>query len=251
MVPTCNTHSHDSAETKQRGTGDRATKGAPASHRGRAGVNPERDGRERSSPVPLSAPPAGAGAIPKHRGQSPRDAAPAPCSQGRARAAKGPTQDWGFLPGGGWRRDEPGGASAAGAPLSLLPSSSPPAGKRRRREAAKSPRTKGSPCSPAEPCLPEPRAALSRPEQGGKLGRGRDAAVPAQRVRGAGGPGGPGPGQPAPPELSVVLRAGGAAAARLDARVPRRWGGLLAGRCLVRGESKHPQLPRGLPRPLA
>lgn len=69
-MPTCKTHSHDSAETNHRGTGDRATKGAPASHRGRAGVNPERDGRERSSPVPLSAPPAGAGVIPKHRGDT-------------------------------------------------------------------------------------------------------------------------------------------------------------------------------------
>lgn len=79
------------------------------------------------------------------------------------------------------------------------------------KEEVKFPRTDGSSCCRDEPCPPGAAGRAARPGQGGKLPRGRDAGDPRSR---AGVPGWAGP------ELSVVLRAGRAPAARIGAGVP-------------------------------
>lgn len=132
VVRTCNGHSHYPAETNHRGNSDRATKGAPSSCCGRAGVNSERRGRERSSPVPLSSPLAGDGATLQHPGQSPQDATPAPCRRAGPLAARA----W---PGTGAFSRAVGGSETSQAVLRFRsrpqppPSPSPPAGKSRGR----------------------------------------------------------------------------------------------------------------------
>lgn len=169
------TGSHNPAETNQRGAGDRETKGAAASRRGRAGVNPERyGGGERSTP------PAGAGATLKHPGQNPRDAAPAPWSQGRARSSLVLAQDRSFLPAGEWRRDQPGDASSTGPCLSLL-----------HLHYRLPARTGQGGCEvPADGSPP----VAARPSA---ASRGPGARRPPRAGRGAGGPAGAGPGRAA------------------------------------------------------
>lgn len=119
---------------KPKGDRGRGNQRAPASHRGRVGVNPEGQGREQNSPSPLSAPPAGVGATSVHPGQSRRDAAPAPCPRegpGRWQPGLDPEQG---LSTRRWVVERRARLFLGSRRLSRPPpSSSPPAGKRRGR----------------------------------------------------------------------------------------------------------------------
>lgn len=195
MAKTRKIHSHDPPETNQRRTKDRAITETPVSHRSRPGLNPERYGRELSSPVLLPTPPAGGG---QH--SNPRDkalGAQAPLHFLRAEAPCPRT--------GAFSRAVSGAESSQAVQCKPASASSifiSACWQAPEKEAAKFPGTEHSPCCPAELCRPEPRASLRCPARGkegssrgdgtqgpGQEGRGCQAvpAAPPGAVRGAEG----------------------------------------------------------------
>lgn len=223
------TGSHNPAETNQRGTGDRETKGAAASRRGRAGVNPERYRGGSGAPHRLEQE--------QHSNTRDKTLGTQPPLRG---LRAGPVAAWSWPRTGAFSRAVSGGETSRATlrqrePVSASSISITACRQGPAKEAAKFPRTEAPPLPPGR-ALPPAAPGHGSPRGRGGAGRGGSRRGRAGTRR---------------PELSVVLRAGGAAAARLGARVPHGRSrpaprGTLPGAGRAR---RPPPLPRGLPVP--